>query len=392
MEHTEKLFYAQPPVLEFTARVLECEEDKNGWQVVLDRTAFYPEGGGQPADQGLLGGVRVLDVHEKEGVIRHLTDGPLTAGETVEGKVDAARRLDLTQQHSGEHILSGILHSMFGAENVGFHIGQDYLLMDLSVPVDAEGLARAEEAANRIVWQDVETQAVWYEKEQLARLTYRSKKELEGPVRLVTMPGADCCACCGTHVQRTGQVGQIKIIDHIKYKTGTRLQVVCGGRALERHRLVDGQCRRAGAALSASVEGLADAVGRQKAELEAAKFRLTGLENQLFALWAAGETDANPLVCKPGLGPDGLRRLAAALSETRPGVCCAVSEKEGGLAYAIACTGEGADLRPLCKELNAALDGRGGGKPGFVQGSCAADIAARGPARLLGGEDLLNEE
>src|SRR5699024_8118425 len=177
------------------------------------------------------------DVHEKEGVIRHLTDGPLTAGETVEGRVDAARRLDLTQQHSGEHILSGILHSMFGAENVGFHIGQDYLLMDLSVPVDAEGLARAEEAANRIVWQDVETEAVWYEKEQLAALTYRSKKELEGPVRLVTMPGADCCACCGTHVQRTGQVGQIKIIDHIKYKTGTRLQVVCGGRALERHRL-----------------------------------------------------------------------------------------------------------------------------------------------------------
>ena len=112
MEHTEKLFYAQPPVLEFTARVLECEEDKNGWQVVLDRTAFYPEGGGQPADQGLLGGVRVLDVHEKEGVIRHLTDGPLTAGETVEGRVDAARRLDLTQQHSGEHILSGILHSI----------------------------------------------------------------------------------------------------------------------------------------------------------------------------------------------------------------------------------------------------------------------------------------
>ena len=377
MEHTEKLYYAQPPVLEFTARVLACEEDKKGWQVVLDRTAFYPEGGGQPADRGFLGGAHVLDVHEKEGVIRHLTDAPLAVGEAVEGRVDAPRRLDLTQQHSGEHILSGLLHSMFGAENVGFHIGQDYLLMDLSVPVDAEGLAAAEAAANRVVWQDVETQAVWYEKEQLAHLTYRSKKELEGPVRLVTMPGADCCACCGTHVQRTGQVGQIKIIDHINYKSGTRLQVVCGTRALARHRLVDGQCRRAGAALSAPVEGLAAAVQRQKAELEAAKFRLTGLENQLFALWAAGETDANPLVCKPGLGPDGLRRLAAALSESRTGVCCAVSEKEGGgLAYAIACTDEGADLRPLCKELNQALDGRGGGKPGFVQGSCAADITA----------------
>ena len=376
MEHTENLFYAQPPVLEFTARVLACEEDKNGWQVVLDRTAFYPEGGGQPADRGLLGGVRVLDVHEKEGAVRHLTDGPLTVGETVEGRVDAARRLDLTQQHSGEHILSGILHSMFGAENVGFHIGQDYLLMDLSVAVDAEGLAKAEEAANRIVWQDVETRAAWYEKEQLASLTYRSKKELEGPVRLVTMPGADCCACCGTHVQRTGEGGQIKIIDHIKYKSGTRLQVVCGGRALARHRLVDGQCRRAGAALSAPVEGLAGAVQRQKEELEAAKFRLTGLENQLFALWAAAETDENPLVSRPGLSPDGLRRLAAALSETRPGVCCAVSEKEGGLSYAIACTRQEADLRGLCKAMNAALDGRGGGKPGFVQGSLGADAEA----------------
>lgn len=377
MEHTEKLFYAQPPLLEFTARVLACEQDKDGWQVVLDRTAFYPEGGGQPADQGLLGGARVLDVHEKEGLIRHRTDAPLAPGSEVEGKVDAARRLDLTQQHSGEHILSGILHSMFGAENVGFHIGADYLLMDLSVPVDAEGLARAEEAANRIVWQDVPTQAVWYEKEQLAGLVYRSKKELEGPVRLVTMPGADCCACCGTHVQRTGQVGQIKIIDHIRYKSGTRLQVVCGGRALARHRLVDDQCRRAGAALSAPVEGLAAAVERQKEELEAAKFRLTGLENQLFALWAAGETEPNPLLCRPGLGPDGLRRLTAALSDGRPGVCCAVSERTGGgLNYAIACTRPGADLRPLCKELNAALDGRGGGKPGFVQGSLAADMDA----------------
>ena len=377
MEHTEKLFYAQPPVLEFTARVLACEEDKKGWQVVLDRTAFYPEGGGQPADHGLLGGASVLDVHDAGGVIRHLTDRPLEPGSEVEGKVDALRRLDLTQQHSGEHILSGLLHSMFGAENVGFHIGEDYLLMDLSVQVDAEGLARAEEAANRVVWQDVPTEAVWYEKEQLARLTYRSKKELEGPVRLVTMPGADCCACCGTHVQRTGQVGQIKIIDHINYKSGTRLQVVCGTRALMRHRLVDGQCRRAGAALSAPVEGLADAVQRQKAELEAAKFRLTGLENQLFALWAAGETAENPLVCKPGLGPDGLRRLAAALSESRTGVCCAVSERaDGGLNYAVACTRAGADLRPLCKEMNQTLDGRGGGKPGFVQGSLAADITA----------------
>lgn len=379
MEHTEKLYYAQPPVLEFTARVLDCQPDKGGWQVVLDRTAFYPEGGGQPADRGVLGGVRVLDVHERGGLIRHLTDAPLPVGAAVEGAVDAARRLDLTQQHSGEHILSGFLHSMFGAENVGFHIGEDTLTMDTSVPIPPEGLAAAELAANRVVWQDLETRAVWYEKEQLAALTYRSKKELEGPVRLVTMPGADCCACCGTHVQRTGQVGQIKIVEHIKYKAGTRLLVVCGGRALARHRLLDDQARQAGAALSAPVEGLAAAVRRQKTELEEAKFRLVGQENRLFARLAAAEAAPHPLVIEPGLGPDGLRRLAAALSEGRPGVCFAASEKEGGgMNYAIACTAPGADLRPLCKRLNEALDGRGGGKPGFVQGSFAAGPDALG--------------
>ena len=374
---TEKLYYEDPYCTAFTGRVLSCEKSKAGWSVVLDRTAFYPEGGGQPADRGTLGGVRVTDVQEQDGVILHTCDGPVEPGADAEGAVDWARRFDHMQQHSGEHILSGLLCALYDCSNVGFHLGADTVTIDYDRVLTEEQVLEAERRANAVIWRDTPAEITFPSHEELERLHYRSKKELTGQVRIVAFPGADCCACCGTHVQRTGQVGQIKIIDHINYKSGTRLQVVCGTRALMRHRLVDGQCRRAGAALSAPVEGLADAVQRQKAELEAAKFRLTGLENQLFALWASGETAENPLVSKPGLGPDGLRRLAAALSESRTGVCCAVSERaDGGLNYAVACTRAGADLRPLCKEMNQTLDGRGGGKPGFVQGSLAADITA----------------
>lgn len=374
---TDTLYYEDPFLCTFTATVRTCEAVENGYAVTLDRTAFYPEGGGQPADHGTLGGIPVLDVQEQHDEIVHTLSQPLAVDQTVEGVVDWDRRFDHMQQHSGEHILSGILCDRYHCDNVGFHLGADTVTIDYNTDLTWEQVMAAEAAANAVIWADRPVEITYPDPDTLAHLAYRSKKELTGPVRIVTFPEADCCACCGTHVQRTGQVGQIKIIDHINYKSGTRLQVVCGTRALMRHRLVDGQCRRAGAALSAPVEGLADAVQRQKAELEAAKFRLTGLENQLFALWAAGETAENPLVSKPGLGPDGLRRLAAALSESRTGVCCAVSERaDGGLNYAVACTRTGADLRPLCKEMNQTLDGRGGGKPGFVQGSLAADITA----------------
>ena len=378
MERTEKLYYAQPPVGAFAATVLACEAAAGGWLVTLDRTAFYPEGGGQPADQGRLGGAGVLDVHEKEGVVLHLTSAPLAPGSRVEGTVDLARRWDHTQQHSGEHILSGLLHSMFGAENVGFHIVADYLTMDTSLPIPPEGLLEAERRANQVIWADPPLEAAWYtDKDALAALVYRSKKELDGPVRIVTVPGADCCACCGTHVQRAGQVGQIKIIDWQKYKEGTRLFVVCGGRALAHHEVQRAQCAAIGAALSAKANALADAVLRQQSELEAAKFRAIQAENQWFAaLAAAVQPGQAPVLLAEHTGPDGLRRLVGLLTARTGKLCAAFAPAENGLAYALGCAAPGADLRPLCKAMNAALGGRGGGKPGFVQGSVAAGFDA----------------
>ena len=242
MQRTEKYFESDAFRKTAAGIILAAEADAKtgGGRIALDGTVFYPEGGGQPADRGTLtladGTVlHVTDVHETGGVIWHTVDAlPEAAqpGSAVTGAIDWAWRFDKMQQHTGEHILSGILHQMFGAENVGFHIGSDAVRMDTSVPISAEGLREAELAANRIIWENVPVLITYPTPEELAALTYRSKKEIAGQVRIVTIPGADVCACCGTHTATTGQVGQIKILASENYKGGVRLSVVCGGRAL----------------------------------------------------------------------------------------------------------------------------------------------------------------
>ncbi len=217
MQRTEKYFENDAFRKTAAGVILAAEADAKtgGGRIALDGTVFYPEGGGQPADRGTLtladGTVlHVTDVHETGGVIWHTVDAlPEAAqpGTAVTGAIDWAWRFDKMQQHTGEHILSGILHQMFGAENVGFHIGSEAVRMDTSVPISAEGLQAAELAANRIVWQDVPVLVSYPTREERAALVYRSKKEIEGQVRIVTIPGADVCACCGTHTATTGQVG-----------------------------------------------------------------------------------------------------------------------------------------------------------------------------------------
>ena len=368
---TEKLYEVDSYVQNFTAQVVSCTLVPGGFAVVLDRTAFFPEGGGQPCDTGRLGGARVLAVHTDGETITHTTDAPLTAGETVDGCLDWPARLDAMQQHTGEHILSGILHQMFGAENVGFHIGSDAVRMDTSVPISAEGLREAETAANRVIWEDVPVVITYPTPEELAALTYRSKKEIAGQVRIVTIPGADVCACCGTHTATTGQVGQIKILASENYKGGVRLSVVCGGRALREAQAMRSRQADIGALLSAKADQTAVAVHRVYDEYTALKFAHFGLCQQLFDAMAAQlGPDETAIRIIPGLDPDGLHRLAARLSEATTGLCAALTPNEKGTGYCIARSG--GDVRPLTKALNAALNGRGGGKPGICQGSCAA--------------------
>ena len=380
MQPTQKYYEADAYRREADAVILAAEPDgRGGGKLALDGTVFYPEGGGQPADHGTLtlpDGARltVTDVHEQGGVIWHRVDAlPDTAapGTAVTGRIDWAWRFDKMQQHTGEHILSGILHQMFGAENVGFHIGSDAVRMDTSVPISAEGLREAELAANRIVWQNVPVLITYPTREELARMTYRSKKEIEGQVRIVTIPGADVCACCGTHTAATGAVGQIKILAAENYKGGVRLSIVCGERALLAAQATRQRQADIGALLSAKPSETAHAVHRVYDEYTALKFAHFGLCSELFdALAAQVAPGADAIRIVPGLDPDGLHRLAARLSEATTGLCAALTANEKGTGYCLAQAG--GDVRALTKALNTALNGRGGGKPGICQGSCAA--------------------
>ena len=228
---TEKLYYADPFLTEFDARVLACEAEKGGYAVVLDRTAFYPEGGGQPYDTGVLGGAEVSEVHEKAGVVTHKCAAPLPVGAAVHGKIDRARRFDHMQQHSGEHICSGLICARYGCDNVGFHMGAESVTIDFNADIPWEELLELEAAANRYIYEDHAIDIQLHRGAELDAIDYRSKKPLEGDVRIVTFPGADCCACCGTHVMRSGQVGIVKFLSVQKFREGVRIELLCGGRA-----------------------------------------------------------------------------------------------------------------------------------------------------------------
>ena len=371
MPATAKLYETDPYVQTFTATVLVCTPAGEQFAVQLDRTAFYPEGGGQPCDTGVLGTALVTDVQEHGGVITHTVSAALPVGQTVEGRIDWARRRDHMEQHTGEHILSGTLHRLFGAENVGFHIGSPAVRMDMSVPLTAGQLAEAEAQANAVIRADAPVRCWYPAPEDLAKLTYRSKKEIEGQVRIVTIPGADVCACCGTHTRTTGQVGQIKILASENYKGGVRLSVVCGARALAAAQAMRARQAEIGALLSAKADQTAVAVHRVYDEYTALKFTHFGLCSQLFdALAQLTAPDADAIRTLPGLDPDGLHRLAVRLTEATTGLCAALTPTEKGTGYCLA--RRDGDVRALTKALNAALNGRGGGKPGICQGSCAA--------------------
>lgn len=373
---TEKLYYEDPFMPSFAATVLSCEEAKGGCAIVLDRTAFYPEGGGQPYDTGVLGGAKVLAVHEKGGVITHLCDRPLPVGERVEGEIDWARRFDHMQQHSGEHICSGLICERFHCDNVGFHMGADTVTIDFNADISWEELMEIEEAANRYICEDHAIDIHFYRGAELEKVEYRSKKPLEGDVRIVAFTGADCCACCGTHVLRAGQVGLVKFLSVQKFREGVRIELLCGDRARRYLSACWEQSLHIAQALSVKPVASAAAVERLLTELGALKLRCARLEEAAFAQTAAQYENRGDVLLFEGEMPgDSLRKLCDAVTNRCGGRCAVFAGADGAYKYAIGCAG--GDLRELTKRMNAALSGRGGGKPNFVQGSVScrrADI------------------
>ncbi|MCF2663708.1 alanyl-tRNA editing protein [Oscillibacter valericigenes] len=373
---TEKLYYQDPFMGEFTATVLACEAGKTGFQVVLDRTAFYPEGGGQPADHGTLGGSNVTDVHEKDGVIFHTCDQAVEIGETVTGRIDWARRFDHMQQHSGEHIISGILCADYHCDNVGFHLGADTVTIDYNADISWDQALDAQRKANEVIWADQATEIAYPSPQELATLDYRSKKELTGKVRIVTFPEADCCACCGTHVLRAGQVGIIKVLSCQKFREGVRLEILCGKRALDYLCRTYDQARAIGQQLSVKPQDTLAAVERLEAELSAAKVRMAQLEEAVFESMARdNEGRGDVVLFQPPMKGDSVRKLADAVAKRCGGLAAVFAGEDGQYAYALV-RADGTDIAPLVKDLNKALNGRGGGRGGFAQGSVQTDRAA----------------
>ena len=373
---TEKLYYADAFISEFPATVLSCEPGKSGWQVVLDCTAFYPEGGGQPADHGTLGTVHVTDVHEKDGVIFHTCDWPVETGALVTGRIDWPRRFDHMQQHSGEHILSGILCADYHCDNVGFHMGADTVTIDYNADISWEQALAAERKANEIIWADREADISFPGPEELEALNYRSKKELTGAVRIVTFPEADCCACCGTHVLRAGQVGLVKILSCQKFREGVRMEILCGRRALDYLSRTYEQAKSIGQHLSVKPQDTLAAVERLSEELAETKARAGALEAAVFdAIAAEHAGKGDVLLFQPPMKGDSVRRLADAVSRRSGGLAAVFAGEGEQFAYALV-QSEGQDLSSLVKTMNQTLHGRGGGRNGFAQGSVQSDRTA----------------
>lgn len=369
---TEKIYYADCHCATFRARVLECSETEGGFAVTLDRTAFYPLGGGQAADTGTLGGVRVLDTREEGEKIVHLCGGPLTVGSTVDGEIDYEARFVRMQQHTGEHIVSGILHRLYGCHNTGFHMNQTGIVIDFDAVIPAEKLPEIEREANEAIWKNIPLHIWTPGPEALEQVPYRTKRALPWPVRIVEVPGFDICACCGVHVAATGEIGLIKLLSAIPCRGGTRIEMAAGRAAFDLMNAVFDQNRQVSRLLSAQLTQTAQGAEQLLDTLNGWKYRSGALERQLFAYQAAAlEGMGDCFFFADGLNPEGLRNLTDQASAKTGGIAAGFSKNENGFHYCLALPG--GDLRGLNRELTAALNGRGGGKPNFQQGSVKAE-------------------
>lgn len=379
---TEQLYYQDSYIKDFEAVVLSCIPNGNHFEAVLDRTAFFPEGGGQCADTGVLHienrKIKVFDVQERNGEIIHFIDEEILPGQTVIGELEFQERFSKMQQHTGEHIISGIVHRRFGYENVGFHLGKEEVTMDYDGPLTGEELRSVEYEANQVVAENREIKAYFPSTEELEKIPYRSKKELQGKIRIVEIQDCDICACCAPHVQTTGNVGLIKITNAIRYKGGMRLWITCGMRALEDYNQKEASVVQISNMLSAKQQEVTEAVKRLTEEIQQLKEKAAKMQEKLVMGYLESETEAlkenpnaNLLLFEKELDAVAMRNFVNAGMELTKGVCGVfIGDEKQGFRYVLGSSG---DIREIGKKLNAAFQGKGGGKPPMIQGSLVGE-------------------
>ena len=363
-----KLFYEDSHLRTFTATVTGCAEIKSGWEVTLDATAFYPEGGGQPWDTGTLNDANVLAVKEQGEDIIHLCDKPLAVGSSVTGQIDWDRRLDHMQQHSGEHMVSGVIHKRYGYHNVGFHMGADVVTIDFDGIVPQEDLQEIENTVNAGIWADFPVKCWYPAEEELPSVPYRRKRDLPWPVRIVEFPDFDICACCGTQVKRTGEIGFVKLLSCVKFHEGVRIEMVCGKRALKLLSDSYEQNKQVSQAFSAKIGETGLSARRMNEALAAEKFRSAGLEKRLFGHIAQGYVGKKlALHFEENLTSNANRELCDAIADYATVAVTLSGTDENG--YSVCIISRTEDAKAIGTEAAKALNGRGGGKKEAFQGN-----------------------
>lgn len=373
MDEMNELYYREPYTTEFDADVVHSEKVDDHYETVLSDTAFYPEGGGQACDTGKLNDIEVYDVQNHDGTIVHYTKEPVDVP-LVHGTINWERRFVNMQMHTADHIFSGIVHKHFGYDNVGFNVGEHGVRMDFNGPISEEDIRRMELEANQAVWSNLPVRAVVFEPDKLKNISYRSKKELHGKVRIVSIPGVDTCACCGTHVARTGEVGAIRIYSCEKYKGGVRVIMAAGRRALEEDNLLAEENRKISVALSAEPQHTSRAVDSLSSQLNEARQEINDLNAKLLAYKVNDFKEGSALAVDFEEKADRkvMIRLANDLVDQKKiGTAAVLSKTDNGYAYVI--ISHRVNLKELASDLNQKLNGRGGGKPDVIQGSFLAD-------------------
>ena len=365
---TEKLYYQDAYIKEFSAEVLSVTECEKGYDIILDKTAFFPEEGGQSSDNGYISNARITYVYENEGVVHHVADRSVAMGQ-VDCKIDFEERFEKMQLHSAEHILCGIIHDLFGLDNVGFHLGADEVTFDVNGVLDREQLNRVEELANMVVFSDCTVESSFPTCEELTDIEYRSKLDIKEGVRLVKIGDVDICACCAPHVSKTGEIGLIKVLDFMKHRGGTRIWMVAGKRALSDYRLRYENIKRISAMLCAPQLETADTLERYIADSEASKIALKQARLKIAELEAqtVEARQGNAVFYHPDFQIPELIAFSNIANKKIEGILVAISGTEGDYKYVI--SSSSVDVRAMSKDINTALSGRGGGRPEMIQGS-----------------------
>ena len=369
---TERLYYSDSYIKEFDAIVVSCEKLEKGYKVVLDKTAFFPEGGGQKADTGFIGDAKVTDVQESDDVIYHFVDKELNASTEYNCKLDWEQRFLRMQSHSGEHIVSGVVHSLYGYDNVGFHMEEDYVTVDFSGELTREQLDEVEEKTNRYIYDNIEIECFFPNEDEIENLDYRSKLDLKEGVRLVRIGEADLCACCAPHVKRTGEIGVVKILDFMRHRGGVRIVMKSGLKAVFDYREKYTSVYDVSVMLSSKQHEIASYVDKKIKENETLQrsfinFKMQIAENDKENLSYIGDT---ALFITSFYDSDMMRELAN-YGMTQKELCVILSgNEENGFSYVAGSLNF--DLMRFAKHFNSALNGRGGGRGTMIQGKVTA--------------------